>query len=115
MSSFGKDSAQLEREIEEQRQRIEDRVGEIRQRLSPGQLVDEVLSYTKNGGQQFASNLGSTIASKSAAGSSAWRQPHLADFGAGAQSSSTARPAPTTGTGQSRTIPMQRCRAVCVG
>ena len=63
MSSFGKDSAQLEREIEEQRQRIEDRVGEIRQRLSPGQLVDEVLSYTKNGGQQFASNFGSTIAS----------------------------------------------------
>lgn len=62
MSSFGKDSAQLEREIEEQRQRIEDRVGEIRQRLSPGQLVDEVLSYTKNGGQQFASNFGSTIA-----------------------------------------------------
>lgn len=62
MSSFGKDSAQLEREIEEQRQRIEDRVGEIRQRLSPGQLVDEVLSYTKNGGQQFASNFGSTVA-----------------------------------------------------
>jgi hypothetical protein len=61
MSTYEKDSAQLEREIEEQRQRIEHRVGEIKERLSPGQLVDEVLSYTKNGGQQFVGNLGSTI------------------------------------------------------
>jgi hypothetical protein len=63
MSSFGKDSAQLEREVEEQRQRVESRIGEIRDRLSPGQLVDEVLSYTKDGGQHFAANLGHTVAS----------------------------------------------------
>jgi hypothetical protein len=62
MSSFGKDSAQLEREVEEQRRRVENRIGEIRERLTPGQLVDEVLSYGKDGGKQFASNLGSTIA-----------------------------------------------------
>jgi len=61
MSSFGKDSAQLEREVEEQRRRVENRIGEIRERLSPGQLVDEVLSYTKDGGMNFAAGLGNTI------------------------------------------------------
>jgi hypothetical protein len=61
MSSFGKDSAQLEREVEEQRRRVENRIGEIRERLSPGQLVDEVLSYTKDGGMSFAAGLGNTI------------------------------------------------------
>lgn len=61
MSTFGKDSAQLEREVEEQRRRVESRIGEIRERLSPGQLIDEVLSYTKDGGSHFAANLGNTI------------------------------------------------------
>jgi len=61
MSTYSKDSAQLEHEVEEQRQRIENRIGEIRDRLSPGQLVDELLSYTKNGGQHFAANLGQTV------------------------------------------------------
>jgi hypothetical protein len=61
MSSFGKNSAQLEREVEEQRRRVENRIGEIRDRLTPGQLVDEVLSYGKDGGKHFASNLGNTI------------------------------------------------------
>ncbi|WP_055045615.1 DUF3618 domain-containing protein [Devosia sp. A16] len=63
MSSFGKDSAQLEREVEEQRRRVESRIGEIRERLSPGQLVDEVLSYTKDGGKHFAASLGQTVTS----------------------------------------------------
>ncbi|MDB5539198.1 MAG: hypothetical protein JWQ89_925 [Devosia sp.] len=62
MSSYGKDSAELEIEVEAQRQRIEDRIGEIKERLSPGQIVDELLSYTKNGGQHFAANLGQTVA-----------------------------------------------------
>ena len=61
MSSFGKDSAELEREVEAQRQRIEHRIGEIKDRLSPGQIVDELLSYTKSGGQHFAANLGQTV------------------------------------------------------
>ncbi len=61
MDTNGKDSAQLEREVEAQRQRIENRIGEIRDRLSPGQLMDEVLSYTKDGGKQFASGFGQTI------------------------------------------------------
>ena len=61
MSSFGKESAQLEREVEAQRNRVEERIGEIRERLSPGQLVDELLSFSKEGGQHFAANLGQTI------------------------------------------------------
>lgn len=56
-----KSSADIEREVSEQRNRIEARIGEIRERLSPGQLVDEVLSYTKDGGSRFASNLGRQI------------------------------------------------------
>ena len=57
-----KSSAELEREVEQQRNRVEARIGEIKERLSPGQLIDEALAYTKDGGSHFASNLGSTIA-----------------------------------------------------
>ncbi len=57
-----KSSAELEREIEQQRHRIEDRVDELQERLSPGQLVDEALSYARhNGGQEFVGNLGERI------------------------------------------------------
>jgi hypothetical protein len=61
MSTYSKDSAELEREVEAQRHKIESRIGEIKERLSPGQLVDELLSFTKDGGQSFASNLGHTV------------------------------------------------------
>lgn len=61
MSTYSKDSAELEREVEAQRHKIESRIGEIKERLSPGQLVDELLSFTKDGGQSFASNLGQTV------------------------------------------------------
>jgi hypothetical protein len=53
-----KTSAELEREVSEQRNRVEARIGEIKERLSPGQLLDELLSYSKEGGGKFASNLG---------------------------------------------------------
>ena len=56
-----KTSAELEREVNAQRDRVEARIGEIKDRLSPGQLIDEVLSYTKDGGGKFASNLGQQI------------------------------------------------------
>ena len=61
MTYENKSSAQLEREVEAQRVRVEERLGEIKERLSPGQLLDEALSYTKHGGAHFASNLGSQI------------------------------------------------------
>jgi len=57
-SNSSKSSAELELEVEAQRNRVEARIGEIKDRLSPGQLVDELLSYTKHGGAEFASNLG---------------------------------------------------------
>ncbi len=53
--SNSKSSAQLEREVEQQRDRVEARLSEIKERLSPGQLLDEALAYTKNGGANFAS------------------------------------------------------------
>src|SRR5947209_600677 len=49
---------QLEAQSELQRREIENTIGELRRRLSPGQLVDELLAYTKDGGGQFLSNLG---------------------------------------------------------
>ncbi|RUT28613.1 DUF3618 domain-containing protein [Arsenicitalea aurantiaca] len=56
-----KSSAQLEREVEAQRHRVEDTIDQIGQRLSPGQLVDELMNYTKSGGGEFAANLGNSL------------------------------------------------------
>ena len=62
MTYDNKSAAELEREVAEQRNRVESRIGEIKDRLSPGQLLDEALSYTKHGGAHFASNLSNQIA-----------------------------------------------------
>src|SRR3954464_3549442 len=51
-------SQQLEAQSESQRNAVEDTMGELRRRLSPGQLIDELLAYTKDGGGEFLSNLG---------------------------------------------------------
>lgn len=59
--SNAKSSTVLEAEVEAQRNRVENAVGEIQQRLSPGQLVDEVLSYTKSGSGEFVANLGRSV------------------------------------------------------
>lgn len=56
-----KNSAELEREVDQQRHRLEQTIAEIQNRLSPGQLVDQALSYTKHGGGKFASNLGRSV------------------------------------------------------
>lgn len=58
-----KTSAEIQREIELQRSRVENTIDQIQERLSPGQLVDELLSYTKTGGAEFAANLGRSAAS----------------------------------------------------
>ncbi len=52
-----KSSAELQRELELQRSRVEDTIDEIQQKLSPGQLVDEMLAYTKGGGGEFVASL----------------------------------------------------------
>ena len=49
---------QLEARSELERNAVENTVSELRRRLSPGQLVDELLAYTNEGGGEFLSNLG---------------------------------------------------------
>jgi len=52
-----KSSAELQREIELQRTRVESTIDQIQEKLSPGQLVDELLAYTKGGGGEFVASL----------------------------------------------------------
>lgn len=57
-------TSQIEREIAQDRRRIEDKIGAIQDKLSPGQLIDEALAYAKgHGGTEFASNLKSSAVS----------------------------------------------------
>lgn len=61
MTDTAEKSAQIEREIEQDRRRIEDKLGAIQDKLSPGQLIDEAIAYAKgHGGVEFASNLKSS-------------------------------------------------------
>jgi hypothetical protein len=58
MNDTTEKAAQIEREIEQDRLRIEAKIGAIQEKLSPGQLVDEALAYAKgHGGGEFVSNL----------------------------------------------------------
>lgn len=58
-----KSAAELQREIEMQRNQVENRIDQIADRLSPGQLVDELMSYTKGGGGEFLSSLQRSVTS----------------------------------------------------
>jgi ElaB/YqjD/DUF883 family membrane-anchored ribosome-binding protein len=61
-STSEKSSADIQREIDEDRKRIETRIGAIQERMSPGQLVDEVVAYAKgSGGGEYVSNLGKAL------------------------------------------------------
>ncbi len=62
--SVEKTSADIQREIDVDRQRIEERIDAIQDRMSPGQLVDEMLAYAKgSGGAEYVSNLGRALKS----------------------------------------------------
>ncbi|MDF2798893.1 MAG: nutrient deprivation-induced protein [Devosia sp.] len=52
-----KSSAELQREIDMQRNQVENRIDQIADKLSPGQLVDELMAYTKGGGGEFIGSL----------------------------------------------------------
>jgi hypothetical protein len=52
-----KTAEELQREVEMQRDKVESTIDEIQAKLSPGQLVDELLAYTKGGGGEFVSTL----------------------------------------------------------
>jgi hypothetical protein len=56
-----KSSAELEREVEAQRHRVSNTIDEIQNKMSPGQLLDGVMDYTKGGSVEFAQNLGRSI------------------------------------------------------
>lgn len=53
--------AQLEREVDRQREHIGGLVDALENKLSPGELFERVLSYSKGGGSEFVGNLGNTI------------------------------------------------------
>jgi hypothetical protein len=57
-----KTSAQVEREVDLQRARVESTIGDIQEKLTPGNMVDELLNYAKNsGGGDFVANLGKSV------------------------------------------------------
>lgn len=56
-------SAQLEREAEQTRSQLAQTLDELRERITPGQLVDQVVDYAKDsGGGDFVRNLGRQMA-----------------------------------------------------
>ena len=60
MESY-RDPDQLEREIAAKRQHVASLIGALESRLSPGELVGQVLGKGKDGGKEFADNLGHAI------------------------------------------------------
>jgi hypothetical protein len=57
-----KSAAEIEREVHQSRAEIEQTLDAIQARLSPGQLVDQVVEYFRGGrGGEFARNLGDSI------------------------------------------------------
>jgi ElaB/YqjD/DUF883 family membrane-anchored ribosome-binding protein len=56
-----KDPAQLEREIDLQRDHIGELVQALESKLSPGDIFEKVLGFGKGGGGEFAKNLGATV------------------------------------------------------
>jgi hypothetical protein len=61
-NSSEKSSADIQREIDDDRKKIEARIGAIQERMSPGQLVDEVLAHANgSGGGEYVSNLGKAL------------------------------------------------------
>ena len=53
--------AELEREVRESRADVERTLDAIQDRLSPGQLVDQVARYMRDNGGEFARNFGDTV------------------------------------------------------
>lgn len=55
-------AAELQSEINADRERIEEKLHAIQERMSPGQMVDEIIDYARNsGGAEYVSNLGSAL------------------------------------------------------
>jgi ElaB/YqjD/DUF883 family membrane-anchored ribosome-binding protein len=54
--------SELERQVDDQRRRVEQRIHDIQDQLSPGHLLDQALRYTRHGGAGFANSLGNAVA-----------------------------------------------------
>ena len=52
----------LERDVAEERARVDATLDEVQRRLTPGQLIDEVLHHGRGAGNDFVANLGRTLA-----------------------------------------------------
>lgn len=60
-SDAQKDPETLEREIDQTRARMDQTLGALERKLSPGQIIDEVLGLFRQHGGDFAANLGNSI------------------------------------------------------
>lgn len=57
-----KSAAEIEREVREERAHVEETLDAIQDRLSPGQLVDQAVTYLRtSGGSDFLRNLGDSV------------------------------------------------------
>jgi hypothetical protein len=57
-----KSAAEIEREVKQERAHVERTLDELQERLSPGQMIDQVVSYLRgSGGTDFMRNLGETV------------------------------------------------------
>lgn len=52
----------LERQVADERARVDATLDELQRRLTPGQMVDEVLRHGRGAGTDFVANLGRTLA-----------------------------------------------------
>jgi len=52
----------LEHDVTDERARVDATINEIQSRLTPGQLIDEVLRHGRAPGTDFVANLGRTLA-----------------------------------------------------
>ncbi len=60
--SDNRSSADIEREVERTRARLSDTLDELRDRMSPGQVVDQLVDYARDtGGGEFVRNLGRSM------------------------------------------------------
>jgi hypothetical protein len=57
-----KSAAEIEREVKQERAHVEQTLDELQERLSPGQMIDQVVTYLRgSGGTDFMRNLGETV------------------------------------------------------
>lgn len=57
-----KSAAEIERDVHASRARVEQTLDQIQDRLSPGQLIDQTVTYLRDGGGgEFARNLGESV------------------------------------------------------